>query len=91
MSKDLKQLVYTTKNHNGVFTNTLIIAEHFNRKHFRVVAIVDRLLKNGAINRSDIGVIKIADARNREQKVYEVNHKAFLVIVLSFTNSPAKT
>ena len=87
--KDLTQLVYTTKNHDGVFTNTLVIAEHFKKRHGNVLKIVDRLLKNGGLLNSDVSSTFYEDRLKRPNKMYQVNQKAFLVIVLSFTGADA--
>ena len=86
---NLTDLVYMTKNHSGVFTNTLIITEHFGRKHKNVLAIVERHLKNGSISRLNIKPSNFVNTRGRSYKMYEVDYKAFLVVVLSFTGKDA--
>ena len=85
----LDNFVYTPINHTGVFTNTLIIAKHFKKQHYRITSIIERHLKNSSISHSDLRVSHYKNERGKTYKMFELNQKAFLVVVLSFTGADA--
>lgn len=86
---DLKSIVYTTKNHSGVFTDTLKVAEVFGRRHDNILKIIDRHLKNGSIVLLNVEANSYTTKNNRQAKMYQLDRKAFLVLALSFTGADA--
>ncbi len=85
----LENIVYTTAKHTGVFTDTLLIAEAFGRKHKNVLAILQRHLKSGSIVGLNIKPNSYTTKNNRTAKMYQLDRKAFIVLALSFTGPDA--
>ncbi len=89
MKTALEKIVYTTVNHTGVLTNTLLITEMYGKKHKDVLRVVDRLLKNGAIVGRNVTPNFYTTKNNRTARMYELDRKAFMVLALSFTGKDA--
>ncbi len=85
----LENNVYTTTNHTGVLTDTLLIAEAFGRKHYDVLKIVRRLERNNAIGDGNISLSSYTTKQNKLAKMYQLDRKAFIVLALSFTGADA--
>lgn len=92
---ELTTLVY--ENDKGIFCDSLMIAEKFEKRHADVLRDIDNLLKslkvslsNFAVRNSELLFIE-SDYLNRGKtyKKYEMNRHAFSLLVMGFTGSKA--
>ena len=76
---------------NGeAMTDSLSIAEHFQKRHDHVLRSIENVRNNLPKN----GVVKIipeiyTDAKGEQRKLYKLNEKAFALIVMGFTGKKA--
>ena len=85
----LENAVITTSTHTGVFTDTLKVAEIFDKSHKNVLATMNRLIKNGAIGRLNFELSSYVTKQNKRAKMYQLNREGFLLLTTSFTGANA--
>ena len=86
-NNDLSELI--TCNGNVPITNSLIVAEKFQKRHDNVISKIENLIiseKKGRLNFKETSKI---DTWNRLQKVYLIDKKSFMVLAMRFTGGKA--
>jgi Rha family phage regulatory protein len=64
---------------NQQITNSIVISEQFGRDHKNVLASIRKLVDNGTIGRLDCKPTSYTDKSNRNQKMYELTERGFLI------------
>ena len=70
-------------------TDSLIVADRFEKKHHRVIRKIEELIKNDIEHRTNFGEIFYKDSYGRDQKMYEMNRRDFSLLVMGFTGKKA--
>ena len=73
----------------GGFTTSLIIAENFQVRHKDVLRKIERLVKKDTKDRLIFTPIFYEDKYKRQQKMYEMGKKAFIILAMRFTSDRA--
>ena len=79
-------LVAINQQHKKVITNTLQIADHFNKRPSEVNRRIASLAKKGLCRITPSYYLNL---QGKEQKYYELNRDQFLLVVMGFTGGKA--
>lgn len=74
---------------NKRLTTSLIVADKFEVKHKDVLRKIERLVERGTKDRLIFTPIFYKDKYDREQKVYEMDKKNFIILAMRFTSDRA--
>ena len=74
---------------NQLITDSLIIAEKFNKQHSHVLRAIELLECSKEFNESNFGLISYTDSMNRSKKKYEITRDGFFFLAMSFTGKTA--
>ena len=62
-----------------LWTDSLIIAEAFDRQHAHVLRSIDRLISDGVFNQSNFGSVKYLDAKGEARRAIRLDERGFLI------------
>ena len=80
----LEEIVYTTVNHTGVYSDTKKIADALGMRHADVMKKADRLGKTQKKDVRNFSSIFYLDSYNREQRMWQMDKAGTLALLLSF-------
>ena len=72
-----------------VFTDSLRIAEKFNKRHDRVIRKIENLIKDDENNRLIFGVVEYKDKKGEFRKKYIMDRRSFTILSMGFTGKKA--
>jgi Rha family phage regulatory protein len=70
-------------------TTSLIVAETFGKRHDRVIRKIEELIETTGSSRLFFGEAKYIDEQGKSRKMYEMDRKAFTILVMGFTGKKA--
>lgn len=72
-------------------TNTLIIAEHFGKKHSHVMRDLRELISDcpEEFNQSNFGLVEYYDAKGEKRPMYTLTRDGFMLLSMGFTGANA--
>jgi len=73
---------------NHVFTDSLGIAEHFDKRHSDVIRSVEKLPKD-EFNQRNFALVKYVDAKGESRPMYRMTRDGFSLIAMGFTGKKA--
>lgn len=86
----MSEIVYQSESNGQIVTTSLQVAEFFGKQHKRVLANIDKILKN----QTDFGLVnfersKYLDKKGEWRPMYIMNQKGFALLGMSFTGEEA--
>ncbi len=72
-------------------TNTLIIAEHFGKKHHHIMRDLRELMADcpNEFNESNFGLVEYYDSKGEKRPMYEITRDGFMLLSMGFTGANA--
>ena len=70
-------------------TTSRNVAKAFGKEHYHVMRDIERLECSKEFNASNFGVITYTDARNRQQREYQITRDGFTFLAMGFTGKDA--
>lgn len=80
----LEEIVYTTVNHSGVFTDTKRIADALGLKHSNVMRKADRLAKIQRKGQLNFETSSYLSEQNKQLRMWRIDKAGSLALLLSF-------
>ena len=76
---------------NKATVSSLDVAEHFGKRHDRVIRAIENVMKNVSedFNRLNFGAVNYVDAKGEKRKCYEMTRDGFSMVVMGFTGKKA--
>ncbi|MBF0339759.1 MAG: Rha family transcriptional regulator [Magnetococcales bacterium] len=62
-----------------LWTDSLTIAEAFDRQHSHVLRSIDQLIDDGTLNQSNFGSVKYLDAKGEARRMIRLDERGFLI------------
>lgn len=84
----MKELVFKGEN-NQVLTNSLLVAEKFDKRHADVIRAIENQLSTNAKVRSLYESSTYIDEQGKERPMYIMNRDGFTLLTMSFTGAKA--
>lgn len=84
----MKELVFKGDN-NRIFTNSLLVAEKFNKQHKHVIESIKRIIDSADISAQYFVSTTYVDSSGKSNIMYVMNRDGFTLLVMGFTGDKA--
>lgn len=75
--------------HDGVYTDSLKVAEYFHKRHKNIIRDIENLECSKEFNELNFEPIKYKDSRGRFKPAYRITKDGFVFLVMGFTGKKA--
>lgn len=86
--KIMKELVFKGDN-NRIFTNSLLVAEKFNKQHKHVIESIKRIIDSADISAQYFVSTTYVDSSGKSNIMYVMNRDGFTLLTMGFTGDKA--
>ena len=86
--KIMKELVFKGDN-NRIFTNSLLVAEKFNKQHKHVIESIKRIIDSADISAQYFVSTTYVDSSGKSNIMYVMNRDGFTLLAMGFTGDKA--
>lgn len=86
--KSMKELVFKGDN-NRIFTNSLLVAEKFNKQHKHVIESIKRIIDSADISAQYFVSTTYVDSSGKSNIMYVMNRDGFTLLTMGFTGDKA--
>lgn len=72
-----------------LITTSLVIAEHFQKRHLHVLRDIKNLDCSEEFNQSNFGLVEYIDAKGEKRPAYQITKDGFMYLVMGYTGRQA--